>query len=105
MLLIRVSELQLRHMNIIRCLVPFVLRYVHADPGTSPRIPKARFQQHAHNEISGSGQDSLHGLARCLLRPAALEAATDIRVQTANRERGHYIQVRESSLSINCWFN
>lgn len=94
---------------IIRCLVPFVLRYVHTDPGTSPRLPKARFQQHAHNEISGSSQDSLHGLARCLLRPTALEAATNIRVQTANRERGHYIQVRQaylqsvSSLSINCW--
>lgn len=81
---------------ITRCLVPFVLRYVHADPGTSLGLPKAGFQQHSHNEISGSGQDSLHGLARRLLRPAALEAATDIRVQTANRERGHYIQVSTS---------
>lgn len=71
-----------------------IRRYMHADLGTSFRLPKTRFQQHAHNEISGSGQDSLHGLARRLLRSASLEAATDIRVQAANRERGHYIQVR-----------
>lgn len=81
---------------------------MHADSGTSSGLPKARFQQHAHNKISGSNQDSLHGLARRLLRPTALEVATDIHVQAANRERGHYIQVRHvylwsvSSLSISC---
>jgi len=64
---------------------------VHTNPGTSSRLPKAGFQQQAHNEISGSGQDSLHGLTRRFLRPAALEAATDIRIQAANRERGHYL--------------
>lgn len=61
-------------------LVPFIRRHMHADSWASPRFPKTRFQQYAHNEISGSGQDSLHGLARRLLRSAALEVVTDIRI-------------------------
>lgn len=58
----------------------YTRRYMYTDPGSSLGFLKTRFQQHAHNEISGSGQDSLYGFARRLLRLAALEVAADIRV-------------------------
>lgn len=75
------------------CHLAPLRRHVHADPGTSPGLPETGLQQHAHRETGGGAQDSLHGAARRLLRPAALEAAADIRVQAGDRERGHHIQV------------
>lgn len=68
-------------------------RYLHFDPRSTSRFLETRLEQRACDATGGSCQDTLHRLAGCLLRIAALEIVTNLCVQTADRERGHYIQV------------